>query len=517
MKISIPIAAAALLLGACAVGPNYRAPATAPAVLQNAQTPEFIARSPEELWWREFDDPELDGLVRRALAGNLDLRSAYDRVKAARAVFVERNYDYAPHVQLQGAYSHADEQQPGFGPDRFNIQSDSLGFDAAWEIDLFGHVRRSVEAARADLGAERENFRDAQVTVAAEVARNYFELRGAQKRLAVARENLESQQRTLELTQLRDEVGRGSDLDVERSRARLKATEATIPQLEAAEKQAGYRLAVLVGQRPGALDHELRPAAVATYAKALPIGDSTELLRRRPDVRAAERQLAAATARVGVATADLFPRVNVTGFVGFLSGDVGRLFGTTPGSDARAWSVTPTVSWAAFDIGSVRARLRASEAQSDAAAANYEKVVLTALEDTENSLLDLQRAASTTEGPGRAGRRLASRGGTRGDSVSRGCCRLSGVARRPAHAARRGGLRGTGRDRPSTWRWSQSIRPWAASGSRKRRRRPKWREMEAATMRTIDVRPPLAVFLAGIDRRHHATAGNYLPIFGDSR
>ena len=326
-------------------------------------------------------------MVRRALAGNLDLRSAYDRVKAARAVFVERNYDYAPHVQLQGTYSHADEQQPGFGLDRFNIQSDSLGFDAAWEIDLFGHVRRSVEAARADLGAERENFRDAQVTVAAEIARNYFELRGAQKRLAVARENLESQQRTLELTQLRDEVGRGSDLDVERSRARLKATEATIPQLEAAEKQAGYRLAVLVGQRPGALDHELRPAAVATYAKALPIGDSTELLRRRPDVRAAERQLAAATARVGVATADLFPRVNVTGFVGFLSGDVGRLFGTTPGGDARAWSVTPTVTWAAFDIGSVRARLRASEAQSDAAAANYEKVVLTALEDTENSLL----------------------------------------------------------------------------------------------------------------------------------
>ena len=267
------------------------------------------------------------------------------------------------------------------------MQSDSLGFDAAWEIDLFGHVRRSVEAARADLGVERENFRDAQVTVAAEIARNYFELRGAQKRLVVARENLQSQERTLELTRLLDEVGRGSELDVERSRARLKATEATIPQLEAAEKQAGYRLAVLVGQRPGALDQELRPAAVATYAKPLPIGDPTELLRRRPDVRAAERQLAAATARVGMATADLFPRVNVTGFIGFLSGDVGRLFGTTPGSDARAWSVTPTVTWAAFDLGSVHARLRASEAQSDAAAANYERVVLVALEDTENSLL----------------------------------------------------------------------------------------------------------------------------------
>jgi multidrug efflux system outer membrane protein len=387
MNNSFAIFSAALLLASCAVGPNYRAPPVAPAVVKNAQSGGFAAQSPEALWWEEFADTELDGLVRRALAANLDLRSAYDRVRGARAVFVERKFDYAPHVQLQGAYSHFDEQQPGFGPSRFNAQSDSLGFDATWEIDLFGHVRRSVEAARADLGAEQANYQDAQVSVAAEVARNYFELRGAQKRLSVARENLSTEHQTLELTQLLDETGRGSELDVQRSRARLKATEATIPPLQAAEKQAGYRLAVLLGERPGALDQELQPAAVATYAKALPIGDTAELLRRRPDVRAAERQLAAATARVGVATADLFPRVNVTGFVGFLSGDVGRLFGTTSDNNARAWSIAPTVSWAAFDFGSVRARLRASEAQSDAAAANYEKVVLTALEDTENSFV----------------------------------------------------------------------------------------------------------------------------------
>jgi len=387
MKKSIAIVFSAVLLAACAVGPDYHAPQTAPAVLINSQSPAFVAQTPEALWWHEFEDTELDELVRRALAANLDLRSAYDRVSAARAVFVERKLDYAPHVQLDGAYSHSNEQQPGFGPSRFDIQSDSLGFDAAWELDLFGHVRRSVEAARADLGLEQANYRDAEVTIAAEVARNYFELRGAQQRLAVARENLDTERKTLELTRLRDEVGRGSELDVQRSLAHLKATEASIPPLEAAEKQAGYRLAVLLGQRPGALDGELRPAAVAVYAKALPIGDPTELLRRRPDVRAAEQELAAATARVGVATADLFPRVTVAGFVGFLSGDVAHLFGTTSGSDSRAWSVTPSVSWAAFDFGSVRARLRATNAQTDAAAANYEKVVLTALEDTENSLL----------------------------------------------------------------------------------------------------------------------------------
>jgi multidrug efflux system outer membrane protein len=378
---------ATLLLASCAVGPNYRAPELAAAVVQNAPSTAFVSQSPESLWWQEFRDTELDSLVQRALGANLDLRSAYDRVLAARAVFVERKFDYAPHVELQGAYSHFDEQQPGFGTDRVNAQSASLGFDAAWEIDLFGHVRRSVEAAHADLDVERANYQDAQVTVAAEVARNYFELRGAQRRLAVARENLSTASKTLELTQLLDETGRGSELDVQRSRARLKATEATIPPLEAAEKQSGYRLAVLLGEQPGALDSELQPADVATYAKPLPIGDTAELLRRRPDVRAAERQLAAATARVGVATAELFPRVNVTGFVGFLSGDVGRLFATAAGNDARAWSVTPTVSWAAFDIGSVRARLRASEAQSDAAAVNYAKVVLTALEDTENSFV----------------------------------------------------------------------------------------------------------------------------------
>jgi outer membrane protein, multidrug efflux system len=387
MKTVISIALGTFLSAACAVGPDYRAPPVAPAVVQNASSSSFVAQSPEALWWQGFGDTELDSLVQRALDANLDLRSAYDRVLAARAVFADRKLDYAPHVQLDGSYSHFDEQQPGFGPARINAQVATLGFDAAWEIDLFGHVRRSVEAARADLGAERANYQDAQVTVAAEVARNYFELRGAQKRLLVARKNLSTEHQTLELTQLLDETGRGSELDVQRSRARLKATEATIPPLEAAEKQAGYRLAVLLGERPGALDQELQPAVVATYAKALPIGDTTELLRRRPDVRAAERQLAAATARVGVATADLFPRVNVTGFVGFLSGDVGRLFSTTSDNNARGWSVTPTVSWAAFDIGSVKARLRASEAQSDAAAANYEKVVLTALEDTENSFV----------------------------------------------------------------------------------------------------------------------------------
>ncbi len=377
----------ALLMAACAAGPDYRAPEGTAAVVQNAQAADFVSRDPEADWWQEFGDDELDQLVRRALTANLDLRGALDRVRAARAVFVDRRLDYAPHVRLDGDYVRSKQQIPGAGADRIDLRSDSLGFDAAWELDLFGHVRRSVEAARAELGAEQAQLRDVEVTVAAEVARNYFELRGAQKRLKVARDNLRSERQSLDLTQLRADVGRGSDLDVARSRARLKATEATVPMLETAERQADYRLAVLLGQRPGSLDAELGAIPVASYARELPIGDPTERLRRRPDVRAAERQLAAATARVGVATADLFPRVSISGFVGFLSGDVTRLFATSAGHDARAWSVTPTLSWAAFDMGSVAARVRAGRAQADAAAANYEKVVLTALEEAENSFL----------------------------------------------------------------------------------------------------------------------------------
>jgi len=391
MKRLIAGASAVLLLGACAVGPRYHAPEQASPAIANASAAGFETRTPDGTWWHEFGDPTLDGLMTRALSSNLDLRIAIDRVRAARAVFVERNFDYAPHVTANGAYVKSREQVPGFGSSRADIESASLGFDAAWELDLFGHVRHSIEAARAEVGAEQAGLEDATVTVAAEVARNYFELRGTQRRLSVARENLSREQQSLELTELREQAGRGAELDVARSRARLKATAATIPPLEAAEKQSGYRLAVLLGQRPGSLEAELAPAAVPVYAKALPIGDPTELLRHRPDVRVAERQLATATARIGIATADLFPRVSVTGFVGFLSGDVRRLFGTTPGLDTRAWSVTPSVSWPALDLGSVHARLRATRAQADGTAANYEKVVLMALEDAENSFLGYRK------------------------------------------------------------------------------------------------------------------------------
>lgn len=393
---SIVLASLALALAACAVGPVYHRPEAAHVEPRNVDA-NFTSAAPGAAWWRQFGDPVLADLEARALAGNLDLRIAIARVRSARAAFSEAQYDYAPHVQLDGSYARSKEQQPGFTAGRVDIDSSSVGFDASWEIDLFGHVQHEVAAARAVAGAEEAGLADAQVTVAAEVARNYFELRGTQRRIAVARDNLLNQSEALRLTQVRYEAGRVTELDTDSAQARLKATEATLPSLQAAEKRYGYRLAVLLGVSPGALDAELVAVPVQAVTAPLPIGDVSRLLRTRPDVRVAERNLAAATERVGIATADLFPRVSFTGFVGFLSGDTSQLGNAA----SRAWLINPAVSWPALDYGSVHARLRAAKGEADGALAAYQQAALGALEDFEDACVGYgtqeERLASVIE------------------------------------------------------------------------------------------------------------------------
>jgi multidrug efflux system outer membrane protein len=376
----IAAGALAAALAAC-IGPTYHRPEIPANEPRNIADGHFSAAEPDAAWWEQFGDPVLADLEARALADNLDLHVAIARVHSARAAFSQAQFNYAPHAQLDGSYSRAKEQEPGFTNDRIDIDSSSVGFDATWEIDLFGHVRHQAAAARAELGAEQANLADAQITVAAEVARNYFELRGAQRQIAVAHDNLDNEREALHLTQVRYEAGRVTELDSDSAQARLKATEATLPVLQAAEKRSAYRLAVLLGLRPGALDAQLKAVPVRVMTAALPIGDVSTLLRRRPDVRAAERNLAAATERVGVATADLFPRVTFTGFIGFLSGDTSQLGKAA----SRAWLINPAVSWPALDYGSVHARLRGAKAEADGALAGYQKAVLGALEDFEDA------------------------------------------------------------------------------------------------------------------------------------
>jgi multidrug efflux system outer membrane protein len=381
------IAAVAAALAACAVGPNYR-PAAAPAVsARNLDAAHFTAAAPPDGWWQQFQDPLLAQLEQRALSSDLDIAIAIERVRAARAAFTQANLDFAPHLPIQAAYSGSDEQQPGFTNGRIDINSYSAGFDASWELDLFGHVRRSAQAAGAELGVQQASLADTRVSVAAEVARNYFELRGEQRQLAVAHDNIANQSEALRLTQIRYDAGRVTELDVDSALARLKATEATLPLLDAAEKRSDYRLAVLLGLKPGELDAELTPSSSATLTEPLPVGNVSDFLRRRPDVRVAERNLAEATARVGVATADLFPRVTVTGFVGFLSGNSAQL-GL---ASTRAWAVSPVVSWPGLDFGTAHARLRAAKAESAGALAAYDKAVLGALEDFENACVNYSR------------------------------------------------------------------------------------------------------------------------------
>ncbi len=372
----------AALLGACAVGPDYRAPETTATPFVAAQAASVAERPFEVAWWEQFQDPVLDDLVERALMADLDLKIALARVEEARAFFGAARRDRWPGAAAEIARTESRAQQPGFTTGRAEVESYDAGLATLWELDLFGRVRRGVEAARADSDAAVAELRDAQVLVAAEVARNYVELRGAQKRLRVARANQGYQSETLELTRVRLELGRGTELDVASAAARLAATEATIPPLVAEERIAANRLAVLLGERPGALDAELGFREIAPHLTTIAVDSPAALLQRRPDIRAAERDLAAATARIGVAKADLFPRLSLSGFIGFVAGDADELGEST----SRAWSISPALSWIGFDRGTY-ARVLVAEARASATLAAYELTVLRALEETENAFV----------------------------------------------------------------------------------------------------------------------------------
>jgi len=367
-------------LAACAVGPDYRAPETAAMPFVAAQGAGVAEQPFEASWWEQFQDPVLDSLVERALTADLDLKIALARVEESRAYLGAARRDRWPSVGAEVARTESKQQQPGFTTDRVDVESYDAGLATLWELDLFGRVRRGVEARAAEADAAVASLRDAQVLVAAEVARNYVELRGAQKRLAVARANLGYQRETLELTRVRLDLGRGSELDVASAAARFAATEATIPPLEAAEAIAANRLAVLLGERPGALDAELGFREIAPHLTTIAVDSPAALLQRRPDIRVAERELAAATARIGLAKADLFPRLSLSGFIGFVAGDADELGEGT----SRAWSLAPVLSWAGFQRGTY-ANVLVAEARTSAALAAYELAVLRALEETENA------------------------------------------------------------------------------------------------------------------------------------
>ncbi|TBU97272.1 RND transporter [Stutzerimonas kirkiae] len=383
MKVLAP-ALLSMALCACAVGPDYQAPASEPMRIASLEAADYDRSRFESAWWRQFEDPTLDQLVQRSLAGNRELRVSFARLRAARAIRDDLANDRFPTVTSRLGGEFGKGRQPPASEQRIRQERYDLGLDTAWELDLFGRIQRRLEASEARMDVAEADYYQLQVSLIAELVDAYGTLRGAQLRERIARDNLQNQQASRDITEQLRDAGVGSELDVLRADARLAATEASLPQLQAQQVRARNRIATLLGQRPERLDLDLSARPLPAIAKALPIGDPSELLRRRPDIQAAERHLAAATAEIGVATAELFPRVSLSGFLGFTAGRGSQL----GASAARAWSVTPGISWAAFDLGSVRARLRGAEADADGALAQYEQQVLLALEEAANTFSD---------------------------------------------------------------------------------------------------------------------------------
>jgi multidrug efflux system outer membrane protein len=380
--------------GGCVVGPNYHPSApSAPAAWVSTVAQGLTDKaSGLSSWWASFNDVELDSLIQRATQSNLDLRVAEARLRQARAVRGGSAANLLPAIDATGSAARAKQSknQPFLGalplPPSFPFEYSvyQAGFDASWELDLFGGKRRALEAATADWEGAIEARNDAMVSMLAEVGRNYVELRGTQQRLNIVQGDLRLQEEALELTRARLQSGVATELDVTRAAALLAGLQAAIPPLETEERAAVYGLAVLLGQPPGDLVTELSaPSSLPPAPAEVPIGLPSDLLRRRPDVRRAERQLAAETARIGVAKADWFPKISLTGDVGAESVSVSKWF--DPGS--RFWSIGPSLQWKALDFGRVRAEVRAQTAVQEAALAMYQKAVLVSLQEAENAIV----------------------------------------------------------------------------------------------------------------------------------
>ncbi len=378
---------AALLLSACMVGPDYR-PASTPAVtgFQSATPMVASGDATPDAWWRLYDDPVLDDLIAQAFAANTDLRVATANLRRARAVLSEARTARMPTTTATASAVEARQTVATInGPVPFESEFYRLGFDASYEIDLYGRVGRSIQAARADAAAEAARRDTVAISVAAETARAYADACSAARQFAVADRSLKIQSDSFDLTERRVAAGRDSPLDAARARSQVETTRASLPAFAASRRSALFRLAVLTGKPPTEADPRAAACtAPPLLARPLPAGDGAALLKRRPDIREADRNLAAATARIGVATADLYPQISLGGSV------TGQ--GVTPGAAVSnqgfGFSLGPLISWSFPNIFAARARIRQAEASAEASLASFDGTVLAALQDTETALSD---------------------------------------------------------------------------------------------------------------------------------
>jgi NodT family efflux transporter outer membrane factor (OMF) lipoprotein len=384
----LPAALMLFILSGCAnIGPDYVRPDTP--MPKAWHTPAKSGLAGEHLnkealaeWWSILDDPVLTNLVESAVAENLGLKEAHARVREARARRGISLADRFPTIDAGGsARSSSSSEETGSGSER---ELYAAGFDAAWELDVFGGIKRTVEAAEAELQASEEDLRDVLVSLLAEVALNYVDLRSFQTRLSVAEANLDAQNETYDITRWRRQAGLTTQLDVEQARYSLEQTRAQIPGLQTGLEQAKNRLAVLIGQHPGTLRDALAERkAIPVTPLEVAVGVPADILRRRPDIRRAERRLAAQTAQIGVAKADLYPRFSLLGSIGLEALAPGNLFSL----GSRTHSIGSVVDWPLFDAGAIRSNIEVQSALQQQALIQYETAVLEALEDVENALV----------------------------------------------------------------------------------------------------------------------------------
>jgi multidrug efflux system outer membrane protein len=373
----------------CRVGPNYEKPEIQVPERFDSNVPNMEAGVSGDLssWWTNLDDPVLNSLVSEVLQGNLDIKVAGDRINQAQAIRGVAAGTDKPQLNVQGsAVRESYSLNSLFGPFLPSpILNDFIGaFAARWEIDLFGKTARSVEAADAGIEAARENRNAVKVAMSAGVAKEYILLRQLQKQIDVTRNNIQIQQNTIDVVQQRFEAGLVNELVLEQAKAQLEATKSVLPKLDTSLHQVIHRIGVLTGWEPKALENQLMEAGEIPATKpVIPIGLPSDLLMRRADVRRAERNLAAATANIGVATADLFPRFSLTGASGLESTETGNFFN----SSSKYWTLASGFSWPVLDAGIIRSNIKLQNAKQQEAMDVYTKSVLGALEDVENALV----------------------------------------------------------------------------------------------------------------------------------
>jgi len=389
LVLAVAISLGMLVASGCMVGPNYHPPQpTVPTEWVGVpktptDQPSVATAQPAELtqWWHQFDDPALTALVEEAVKTNLDLQLAVARLRQSRATRGVILGGLWPAVSASASYQreHVTSVPP---PENRNLYQ--AGFDAVWELDVFGGLRRNVESAGANVQAAIQSIRDTQVTLVAEVALNYIQLRGSQQQIAIAKNNLKAQQHTADITHSKLKVGFASALDVANADANVATTESQIPVFETSAQQSIYALSVLLGRPPADLLERLSPTANLPHVPAqIPVGLPSDLLRRRPDIQVAEAQLHAATAQIGFAKANLFPQFSLTGSVNWQS----YLLRTWWTEASRAFGFGPSVSWQIFQGGAIVSNIRVQEALRDQAFMTYQKTVLAAFQDVENALI----------------------------------------------------------------------------------------------------------------------------------